>query len=563
MKKSLGQILSERGAVTQEQLAQAIELQKQHPSRTLGDLLVESGAVTDEERTRALAEQFGYDYVPADEYQLPELLVETMPLKFLREHRVLPIGNRDEALLVAIHDPADHHTMDAARLAFGQRLRFCLSAEADLERGLEHVEHAADSSMNRIIEDLKGEEAVFLEETDEDVDHLKDLASEAPVIRLVNLLVTRAVERRASDIHIENFRDGLKVRYRIDGVLQEVESPPRRFHKAIVSRVKILAKLNIAERRLPQDGQIGLRVLGRDIEFRVATTPTVHGENVVVRILDKASLRLGLDELGFPKEQLANYLRLIRVPHGLILVTGPTGSGKSTTLYTSLLYLNSPKKKIITIEDPVEQRLEGVNQIQVNPKINLTFANGLRSILRMDPDIIMVGEIRDPETAEIAVQSALTGHLVFSTLHTNDASGAIARLTQMGVPNYLVASALIGVIAQRLVRVTCNTCRQPYQVSALEVSDLAPGLKGQLTLHAGKGCDVCAHTGFFDRTAIFEVLMADDEIRSLILADADTNTIKKKAIERGMHTLRQDAWAKIAAGITTPEEARQVVAEQE
>lgn len=510
------------------------------------------------------AKSCGMQFVRASEYDVASVVLADIPIKFLKEHMVLPVkGGDGSPLLIAVADPNDHYTLEAAKLAFGGNVEFCVSPQDDIARGINQLENMADSSMDRIVEEFGAETPAYLEDIDEDVEHLKDLASEAPVIRLVNLIITRAVERRASDIHIEVFRDRLQVRYRIDGVLQEVESPPKKLHKAIISRIKLLAKLNIAERRLPQDGRIGLRVLGRDVEFRVATTPTVYGENLVVRIFDRVSVEFVFGKLGFPEEELKRFNNLILQPYGVLLVTGPTGSGKSTTLYTALSALNDEERKIITIEDPVEYRLEGVNQIQVNPKINLKFASGLRSIVRMDPDVIMVGEIRDPETADIAIQAALTGHLVFSTMHTNDAAGAIARLTEMGIPNYLISSAMTGILAQRLVRVICPDCKEAYTVKAEEVSDIERDVAGERTVYRGRGCDECSHTGYMGRTGIFELLVVDDEIRKLTLANADSRTIKAQAIKSGMMTLKQDAWRKVASGITTLSEVRRVTQQEE
>ncbi|MEO2169819.1 MAG: ATPase, T2SS/T4P/T4SS family, partial [bacterium] len=395
-----------------------------------------------------------------------------------------------------------------------------------------------------------------LSDDEEDVDHLRDLASEAPVIRFVNVLINRAVEARASDIHIEPFENQLQVRYRVDGVLHPMESPQRRLQAAIVSRIKIMAKLNIAERRLPQDGRIKLRMLGKEIDLRVSTLPTLYGESVVLRILDQDSIVLDLQKLGFPGDTLVHWDEMIVKPYGLILVTGPTGSGKTTTLYGSLAKVNSPDKKIVTIEDPVEYQLDGVNQIHVKPQIGLTFANGLRSIVRQDPDVIMVGEIRDAETAEIAVQAALTGHLVFSTLHTNDAAGAVARLLEMGVEDYLLASSLLGVLAQRLVRKICPECR--YQTETL----LPPGLAGQgghgetlvgedARAWEGKGCENCGNSGYRGRSGIYELLVVDGPIRDLILKQSSADAIRGQAIESKMRTLREDGALKARDGATT------------
>jgi general secretion pathway protein E len=406
-------------------------------------------------------------------------------------------------------------------------------------------------------------EVEYLSEDEEDVDRLRDLASEAPVIRLVNLLINRAVEQRASDIHIEPFEQELKVRYRIDGVLHDVETPQRRLQAAIVSRVKIMAKLNIAERRLPQDGRIRIRIMGREIDLRVSTLPTLYGESVVMRILDRSSIVLDLEELGFEPDSLATFNQLIVRPYGMILVTGPTGSGKTTTLYGALHKINSPDKKIITIEDPVEYQLAGVNQIHVKPQIGLSFANGLRSIVRQDPDVIMVGEIRDAETAEIAIQAALTGHLVFSTLHTNDAAGAVARLLEMGMEDYLIASSLLGVLAQRLVRRLCKACCVPAEEGGEGLPELLGGKAngGAVTVYEARGCEECAGTGYLGRSGIYEVLIVQDEVRELILKRSSADALKSEAIRCGMRTLREDGWLKVRQGGTTVPEVLRVTQE--
>ena len=389
-------------------------------------------------------------------------------------------------------------------------------------------------------------------------------ASEAPIIRLVNRLILNAVETRASDIHFEPFEHEFKVRYRIDGVLHEVESPPGRLQAAIISRVKIMAKLDIAERRLPQDGRIKLKVSDKEIDFRVSTLPTLFGESLVMRILDRESLILDLEKVGFPKELLDEYRELVAQPYGMILVTGPTGSGKTSTLYTTLAKINSPEKKIITLEEPVEYQLSGVNQIQVNPKIGMSFANGLRSIVRQDPDIILVGEIRDRETAEIAIQSALTGHLLFSTLHTNDAAGAVTRLLDMKVEHFLLSSTLLGVLAQRLVRVICPDCKEVIEPEERLVRSMgiSRDQAADTRFYAGRGCESCRGTGFKGRTAIFEYLAVDDHIRREIMARSNTERIKDVAIERGMTVLRQDGWRKVREGITTIQEVLRVTLEK-
>jgi general secretion pathway protein E len=401
----------------------------------------------------------------------------------------------------------------------------------------------------------------FVREDEEDVGHLKDLASEAPIIRLVNLLITRAVESRASDIHIEPFEDELKVRYRIDGVLHEAESTPKKLQAAIISRIKIMAKLNIAERRLPQDGRIKLKVGEKEVDLRVSTIPILHGESMVMRILHKEGIVIDLDLLGFPPEMLSQFNQLISKSNGIVLVTGPTGSGKTTTLYGALHKINSPEKKIITVEDPVEYQLKGINQIQVKPQIGLDFTNTLRHIVRQDPDIIMIGEIRDLDTAEIAIQSALTGHVVFSTLHTNDAPSAITRLLDMGVENFLLSSTVRGVLAQRLVRLICPSCKEADPSTADREELVKLGIGVDIPLYRGAGCEHCSHTGYFGRAGIFELLIIDDDIRKLALKNADSNQIRAMAREHGMKTLLEDGVEKIKAGITTLSEVFRVTQE--
>jgi general secretion pathway protein E len=400
---------------------------------------------------------------------------------------------------------------------------------------------------------------------EEDVEHLRDMASEVPVIRLVNQMLSRALEARASDIHLEPFENHLKVRYRIDGILHEMEPPPRELKAAVISRLKILAQLNIAERRLPQDGRIKVKIAGRDVDLRIATIPTLYGESVVIRLLERSQIFSDLGALGLPADVLRSFGEMISKPHGMILATGPTGSGKTTTLYGALQKINDPGKKIITIEDPVEYQLSGVNQIQVKPQIGLTFANGLRSIVRQDPDIIMVGEIRDFETAEIAVQAALTGHLVFSTLHTNDAAGAVSRLLEMGVQDYLLASSLLGVLAQRLVRRLCERCRKEAPFSEFKIQSSEFKVQSRTppkSLWQANGCDSCSGTGYVGRIGIFELLPATPEICKLIVQRVDAGSIRSLAQSQGVRLLREDGWQKACAGVTTVAEVLRVTREE-
>jgi general secretion pathway protein E len=461
-------------------------------------------------------------------------------------------------------NPLDFYTLDAIRLATQRDIRVLLGRETDILETIERFYGTGGTSMEKIIEDIEGTPE-YQPEDEENVDHLRDMASEGPVIRLVNLIITKAIEMRASDIHFEPFEDRFRVRYRVDGVLHDVESPPKRLQSAIVSRVKIMAKLNIAERRLPQDGRIMLRVKGKEIDFRVSSVPTIYGESTVLRILDKSSIVLDIEKLGFPEDTLKGFRTLIERPHGIILVTGPTGSGKTTTLYCALEKINSPEKKIITVEDPVEYQLRGINQIQVKPSIGLTFTNALRSIVRQDPDVILIGEIRDAETAEIAIHSALTGHLVLSTLHTNDASSAITRLIDMGMEDFLLSSTIIGILAQRLVRVACPYCQVPATPDAAIFREMKVDGSKLAGLHIieVKGCERCSYTGFWGRSGIFEFLEVNDTIQRLILEKKESHLIKEAARKNGMRTLREDGWMKVKQGVTTIPEVLRVTQEEE
>ncbi|HDH98330.1 MAG TPA: type II secretion system protein GspE [Deltaproteobacteria bacterium] len=497
------------------------------------------------------------------EYPKEPVLLEDLSLRFMKEARFVPLSVDDDVLRIAMADPNDIYTIDALRLAYGMKVEVFKGNEDDILSAIERLYGVGSQSLEMIIEEAGRDIYDLSAEVEEDVDHLRDLASEAPIIRLVNRLIINAVDLRASDIHFEPFEDESKVRYRIDGVLHEVESPPKRLSAAITSRIKIMAKLDIAERRLPQDGRIKMRVADKEIDFRVSTIPTAFGESVVMRILDRGTLILDLEKLGLSEEMLAQYLRLISQPYGMILVCGPTGSGKTTTLYTTLTRLNSPEKKIITLEDPIEYQLKGVNQIQVNPKTGLTFATGLRSIVRQDPDIILVGEIRDLETAEIAVQSALTGHLLFSTLHTNDSVGAIARLLDMGVENFLLNSTLLGVLSQRLVRVICPHCKRAVQPDKRQLASmqLSPDECKDIVFYEGKGCEMCRGTGYSGRIGIFEYLPVDDEIRDLIGKKSASERIRQAAKKKGLTTLRDNGWEKVKQGITTIPEVLRVTLE--
>jgi general secretion pathway protein E len=557
-RKRLGEILEERGLVSSQDLARALTVQNETGERT-GKILIDLGFVSERDVLSSLAIQLD---VPLFDGEFPAVPVEADRLgyRFLRSSLVLPLHREESVLSVGMADPADSQSRSAIRLRTGLELRVFLMPEAEIVGQLGRLYGEDESDASRI--ETLGEGL-----GDDDVEQLRDLASEAPVIRMVNLIITRAVESRASDIHVEPFERHLHLRYRVDGVLHNVDPPPSALRAAIISRIKLMAKLNIAERRLPQDGRIKVRALGKEIDLRVSTLPTMYGESVVMRILDKSNSDLiDLRRLGFPEDLYGSIVAMTSKPHGIFLVTGPTGSGKSTTLYSALKRINIPDRKIITIEDPVEYQMDGINQIQVNPQIGLTFASGLRHIVRQDPDVIMIGEIRDLETAEIAIRAALTGHLVFSTLHTNDAPSAVTRLVDMGVEDYLLASSLIGILAQRLVRVICSSCRttEHVPIAALgglgQVAEAHPGTGSTdvVEIHRGAGCESCGFTGYAGRLGIFELLDVDDGMRAAITTSADSNALGAQALRSGMRPLNQDGWSKVLAGITTPGEILRV-----
>ncbi len=523
-------------------------------------ILTRLGLVTEGDMTEALAKVLRLPLVSPDEFPTEPVLEGKISARFLKEARVLPIGETAEGILLATADPLDEFAIQSVRVAAGRPVVPRVARPADIEAAFERLYGGASPAIADIVAGGDFDEQQSLD----DISRLKDLASEAPVIRLVNHLIARAVEARASDIHLEPFDDRLVARLRIDGVLREIDSPPSGLRAAVVSRIKIMAKLNIAERRLPQDGRIRIAVRGKEIDLRVSTVPTMHGESVVLRILDRGSLKLDFAGLGLREEALRRFLDMLERPHGILLVTGPTGSGKTTTLYASLLHLRTPEKKIITVEDPVEYQLDGVNQIQVKPQIGLGFANVLRSILRQDPDIIMVGEIRDLETAEIAAQASLTGHLVLSTLHTNDAPSTITRLLDMGVADYLLASTINGVVAQRLVRTLCQRCRAPHHLVPELIERLRAGPRPDLaaaTIYRAVGCPACANSGYFGRTAIAEMLPITDEVRRVVLREPDAQAIRRVALAEGMRTMFDDGLAKVLEGRTTLDEVLRVTRE--
>lgn len=550
----IGELLVQAGKLSARDLERALSAQQEMGSM-LGRVLVSLGLVSELDVVQALARQSGLPLVAADAFpdlmpEVPGLLVE-----FLHANNVYPLRVDGEGLHVAMAVPQDAFVLKALHLATGLPVLPAIALESDIEKALaEPVEEAGDAEGDGLGEADSGD---FVE-------HLKDLASEAPVIRLVNTIIGRVIDMRASDIHLEPFDDGLHVRYRVDGVIHNAEIVPPRHSAAVNSRVKLLAHLDIAERRLPQDGRIKTRVKGRELDLRVSTVPTVHGESVVMRVLDRASVRLNLEKMGFEKDTLERFNTLLARPHGILLVTGPTGSGKTTTLYAALSKLDSSTQKIITVEDPVEYQLEGINQIQVHSQINLTFANALRSILRQDPDIIMIGEMRDGETAQIAVQSALTGHLVLSTLHTNTAASAVIRMQDMGVERYLITSAVNGVLAQRLVRTLCEHCKTPYNPSpeVRNSTGLARFCAPHQAVYQAVGCEHCRQSGYKGRTGIHELLVLDEPMRRAIIDGRDAGALNAIAAQSGMLSLHEDGLRKVAAGVTTLDELARVTQDQ-
>jgi general secretion pathway protein E len=545
-------------------LAELMQGQKEK-DKSLESVLVQKGVIEEEDLLRALAAKLHVPYLKNLEADgLNSSLVSKVPIAFSKKHKVVPLKMEEGILTVATLDPLNYEPLDDLRVILGCReLRVVLSSESEVLRTINRFYEQRTDTPEEMIQSMDSESSDrFLHELEETED-LLDVSDEAPVIKLVNLILFQAVKERASDIHIEPFQKELKVRYRIDGILYQRFDPPKKYQSAIISRLKVMAKLDIAEKRLPQDGRIPIKIADKDIDIRVSIIPTTFGERVVLRLLDKSSVLLGLEEIGLSPHQLETLDDLIHRPNGILLVTGPTGSGKTTTLYGALSRINSPDKNIITIEDPVEYQLWGIGQIQVNPKIGLTFAHGLRSVLRHDPDVILVGEIRDVETAEIAIQSALTGHLVFSTLHTNDAASAVTRLVDMGIEPFLVASVVRAIVAQRLIRVICPECKEGYvpDPEALREEGLAMSQLEGKTLYRGKGCPACSETGYRGRSGIYEILLVSEGIRQLIMKKADSTTIGHKAVEEGMRTLREDGARKVIAGFTTLEEVVRVTQE--
>ncbi|MFZ5644801.1 MAG: GspE/PulE family protein [Bacillota bacterium] len=553
-KSLLGLRLVESGVITPEQLESALRFQSEDSSQKglLGDILVRLGYCTEEDVARALAQRDGKKYITLESYRLDDSASSLVSTETARRYGALPIGFSGGKLLVAMKNPSNIIAIDDLRILTGYDIQPVVMPDSELDAAIERTARSSADVEQPAEENSQEETFPALEET-----------NEKPAVQLANQILNESVRAGASDVHIEIQEKSLRVRFRIDGVLHNVMHPPRQLHPSLVSRIKVMANMNIAERRVPQDGRITLRVDGKSVDVRVATLPTAHGEKLTLRLLDRTSRIISLEDSGFSPDMMEKYSNLIRLPYGFILVTGPTGSGKTTTLYATLSVLNSTDRNIITVEDPIEYRLDGLNQIQVNSKAGLTFATGLRSILRNDPDIIMVGEIRDRETARIAVESALTGHLVLSTLHTNDAAGAITRLGDMGIEPFLTASSLVGVVAQRLVRMLCPHCKEPYEYKRRELENVAgfplEDQEERVTLYRPKGCLRCSKTGYKGRMGIYELLINSESIQRLTLEHRSAREINDAAVAEGMVTMRRDGMIKVKQGFTSLEEMMRVI----
>ena len=552
-------LLKKRDKLSVSELKKVERVKKTSVAESLPQLLVKLGLCSELDVADAFVEAGEFEKVKPEQYPLELQLPESVSLRFLKQYHVIGLSQDEQSIAVAMMDPEDGFVIDALKLATGKTIVPKVGLLSEIDAALEVQYGEGRSAMEKTIDDLNVDDI-----GEEDLEHLKDLASEAPVIKMVNLIMQRAIETRASDIHIEPFEQTLKVRLRVDGVLKEIDAPSVKSTAAVISRIKIMAKLNIAERRLPQDGRIKVQMLGKELDLRVSTIPTMYGESVVIRLLDKESVVFDFATLGFEGRHLQQFIDVLSQPHGIILITGPTGSGKSTTMYAALKILNTSERKIITVEDPVEYQMEGVNQIQAKPQIGLTFASALRSIVRQDPDVIMIGEMRDLETARIAVQSALTGHLVLSTLHTNDAAGGVTRLLDMGLEEYLLTSTVNGILAQRLVRKLCPDCKEPFQatpelIKEIRLRRFVP--QGDITLYKPIGCVSCGGMGYRGRLAIIEFLHMTDPVRKLIMAHEEAGTIQKLAIEEGMSTMFENGLTKAVQGVTTIEEVMRVTSE--
>ncbi|MBN1478440.1 type IV-A pilus assembly ATPase PilB [Candidatus Sumerlaeota bacterium] len=569
MERKLGQMLVDDQIISADDLESALE-QSVSSGISLGRVLIEMGLASEWEMAAALGKQLNVPFITLSHYEIDAEVLKSIPEDIVRKYKIVPVDRTGDTLTIALSDPSNIYVLDEIRLLTQCQIIPVISFESDILESIEKYYSGNGNELEEMLREITDRDLEVIRDEDgangseEDINDLSIQADDGPVIQLVNLMVSEAIKMRASDIHIEPYEKTLRVRYRIDGVLHEISPPPKKFQNAIISRVKILSELDIAERRLPQDGRFKVRIGGKNVDFRVSTCPTAHGEKVVMRILDQSNLQLDLRDLGFDSHQLEIFERVILKPYGMVLVTGPTGSGKSTTLYSALSTINDPHKNITTIEDPIEYQLGGINQVQAKPEIGLTFAEGLRSFLRQDPDIMLVGEIRDLETAEIAIKAALTGHLVLSTLHTNDAPSSVQRLTNMGVEPFLVVASVIMAVAQRLVRRICEGCAEPVTAKPESLASLGTprheDFSGwdKVQLMHGRGCHSCSGTGYRGRLALYEMMAITDKMRDYIMEGATSSQLKRFAIEEGMQTLRQSGLKKLILGKTTIEEVLSV-----
>ncbi|MBI2378595.1 MAG: type II secretion system ATPase GspE [Deltaproteobacteria bacterium] len=558
----LGEILISMGACTADEVNDALTEQQENGDKRIGQILIANKRVKPVEVVRALAAQLELAVIEKiDIDKVPDEFVQVVPIAFAKQNECLPVSKLGDSVIVAISDPLNTDALDDLAMLLGSRVTPVIAHAEAVTQAINKVYDRATGLAHEAVQQLQSDDD---DNRDLDaIDLIDEAGNDAPIIAFVNALVRDAVKMRASDIHIECYERSVVVRNRIDGILYKKVEAPKQAQSPIIARVKIMAGLNIAEKRLPQDGRIRRKIAGKEIDVRVSTIPTTFGERIVMRILDRSNVLLSLEDLGFADDHFRTLIHLINRPHGILLVSGPTGSGKTTTLYAGLSKINSPDINILTVEDPVEYQLPGIGQMQVNPKIELTFASGLRAFLRQDPDVIMVGEIRDRETAEIAIQASLTGHLVMSTVHTNDASGAITRLVDMGIEPFLVASSLVGVLAQRLVRTLCKACKTPYRPNAEQLREIGLKPDPSLVLYKEVGCDSCFQTGYAGRQGIYELLLVSEQIRQLVLKNVDAATIRKAAMSAGMRTLLDDGARRAAMGVTTPEEVLRVATDEE
>ena len=560
-RKTLGEILVENESITEAQISEALSIQKDgQENNKLGEILVDKDYVSQDEVLKALAAQLDlryYDKIPVND--IDPSLVDNIPIQFCKENLIVPVARDDFNVTVAVADPLNIYPLDDLRLILSTNIIMVVSSPQVITNAINRVFERSNDASQKALDELNVPAEGFDEDLEESArDLLESSDDEKPIIRLVNSLLARAVKEKASDIHIEPYENEVVVRFRVDGSLRDAMQVPKRAHGSLVSRIKIIGKLDIAEKRKPQDGRISIKVAGKDIDVRLSVLPTAFGERTVMRLLDKSAGAKRLDQMGLPKELYESWTKLVNQKHGVILVTGPTGSGKSTLLYASILQINTTDINILTIEDPVEYKLAGIGQVEVKSKVGMTFAEGLRSILRQDPDVVMIGEIRDKETAQIAIQASMTGHLVLSTLHTNDTASAVTRLMDFDIEPFKVASALLGVMATRLLKRLCNHCKQPHTPSDAELSVLGckiEDLKGGVIYSEGPGCEACSNYGYSGRLAVHELLMVDDKMKTLVAETQDANTIKKLALEKGMKTLRDSAMQKVVLGLTSLEEA--------